>query len=186
MKIPLFAALLAWLGGFALFTDGLPRPPPVLERAEGIVVFTGGSRRVLEGVELLERGLAPRLLVSGVPRGASLSSFGLSQRRARALEARVTLGFEATDTYTNAEETAAWVARHGVQRLILVTSDYHMDRSLMELRRTLPDGVIVTPYPVRARTMQGEGWFLRPGVLWIVFREYNKTLLVKLRRVFLP
>ncbi|MGZ8350588.1 MAG: YdcF family protein, partial [Allosphingosinicella sp.] len=59
--------LLLYVLGYAAFAVMLPRPAGD-ERTDAIVVLTGGSGRLERGFELVERGLAPRMLISGVER----------------------------------------------------------------------------------------------------------------------
>ena len=59
----------------------------------------------------------------------------------------VDLGFEAETTTGNAQEIAAWARARGYDHLIVVTSDYHMPRSLVEIR-SAARGVQLTPYAV--------------------------------------
>ena len=47
----------------------------------------------------------------------------------------------------NAAETAAWMSRQGYTSLRIVTSNWHMPRSLLEFRETMPD-VRLIPNPV--------------------------------------
>ena len=77
----------------------------------------------------------------------------------------VTLGRFATSTRGNGMEIADWAREHGIHSLRVVTAGYHMPRSLLELRRNLPD-VLLVPHPVQA---QGP----RPGLL---AREYAKLI----------
>ena len=70
-------------------------------------------------------------------------------------ECCVDIGYEAQDTPGNADETMHWAADQGFSKLIIVTSSYHMPRSLTELGRVMPD-VRLVPYPVgRAGLPQG-------------------------------
>ena len=56
----------------------------------------------------------------------------------------------------------AWVDAHHFTRLIVVTSSYHMPRSLTELGRALPE-VALVPYPVVPRTFRAERWWMHAG-----------------------
>ena len=60
-------AAAVWSFGLFRFADAIPeRVEDAATRTDGIVVLTGGSRRLGEGLELLSRGLAEKLFVSGV------------------------------------------------------------------------------------------------------------------------
>jgi hypothetical protein len=69
LVVALFALILlaAWSAGLVIFVDYIPREPAVdTTPTDAIVVLTGGSERLGEGVRLLTAGLGRKLLVSGV------------------------------------------------------------------------------------------------------------------------
>lgn len=156
--------------------------PPADPRAEGIVVLTGGTARIDGALRLLAEGRAGRLLISGV--NPSVSASALAGSIDPALEAVlaccVDLGHDARDTIGNAEETRAWVSDLGLKSLILVTSDYHMPRSLAELGGAL-EGVDVIAYPVSNPDLRLSDWWHEPGPFWFLLREYGKYLVAAAR-----
>lgn len=165
-----------FLVGFLWFAETVTRPPVAPRGADGIVVLTGGHQRITEAGRLLADGRGRRLLVSGVNRHTT----GEEIRRLAALEPRlfeccVDLGYEALDTAGNAEEAGAWAAAHRYTSLIVVTSDYHMPRSMAELARVMP-GVGLIPHPVRTRQLGEDGWWTSAGALRILAPEYLKFL----------
>ena len=87
---------------------------------------------------------------------------------------------QAGDTVGNAEETADWIRAEGYQSLLLVTSDYHMARSLVEFRRRLP-GVEIVPHPVSSARVHLEEWWQWPGTAILLATEYSKFLVSMLR-----
>lgn len=122
--------------------------------ADGIVVLTGGSGlRIAAGLAMLEAGDGERMLISGVNR--AISADEITSRiggDARLYDCCVDVGYEATDTVTNAEEVGAWAARHGFERLVLVTSSYHMPRALHLMETTASTRqIIFVPAPVTTR-----------------------------------
>ena len=126
-----------WAIGLVCFTRLVPfTSPELIMPTEGIVVFTGGVGRLTAALTLFQEGKGKYLLISGVNPDSTFPSTiaDLPQR------SRITLGYEALDTPGNAEETARWVRQNHIKTLRLITSHYHMPRSLLELRRLLPDG----------------------------------------------
>ena len=79
-------------------------------------------------------------------------------RHSRLLASLVDLGYQATDTIGNARETAHWAKTYGYHSLILVTSDFHMPRALLELKAAMPDAWII-PYPVRTSDLDAHHWW---------------------------
>lgn len=135
---------LAWAIGFLWFVVALPRPADEAVRTDAVIVPTGGAGRIARGLEVLDKGLAGKLLVSGVDPevkpGEFAAEFGVSEEE---MACCVTLGHDAVDTRSNAAEIAKWVAQNEVRSLRLVTTDWHMRRTAGELDRALPDNVTV-------------------------------------------
>ena len=80
---------------------------------------------------------------------------------------------EATDTIGNAKETAEWAKQHDFKRIIVVTSDFHMARSLTELRMAMPKVEFV---PHAVRTLNGEDWWRNKRALRRLGVEYVKVV----------
>ncbi|MCP4328719.1 MAG: YdcF family protein [Alphaproteobacteria bacterium] len=149
--------------------------------ADAIVVLTGGSERLTEGLDLLHRGLSKKLLVSGVYRGVEVAELMRIMRGSPAdFDCCVVLGYDADNTRGNAIESAAWMEKEGFRTLRLVTASYHMPRSLFEFRRALPEATII-PHPVFPDRVKHDEWWRWPGTTMLYVREYNKYLLARLR-----
>lgn len=157
---------LVWAIGFLWFVVALPQPAGQSEKTDAVIVPTGGAGRIARGLEVLDQGLAGRMLVSGVDRevrpGEFAAEFGVSSEE---MECCITLGFAAVDTRSNAAETAKWVAQNEVRSLRLVTTDWHMRRAAGELDRVLPENVTVIRDAVPSQ----------PG-MGTLFLEYHKLI----------
>ncbi|HXV22771.1 MAG TPA: YdcF family protein [Alphaproteobacteria bacterium] len=176
-----FVLALAWIAGLVWFAERVSRMAPEPGATDAIVVLTGGSERIAEGMALLAAGSARMLFVSGVPEGVTPEAVvNGTQIGADALLPRIVLGHSAQDTIGNAAETAVWVQREGITSLRLVTANYHMPRSLIEFRRALP-GVAIIPHPVFPPRFKDREWWRWPGTLTLMIREYDKYLLALLR-----
>ncbi|HEU0058719.1 MAG TPA: YdcF family protein [Hyphomicrobiaceae bacterium] len=170
-------ALLAFLGGFIVFAGSVTHDAPrSVEHADGIVVLTGGPFRLPAAARLLAAGFGSRLLISGVNHMTTRDDLFRNSGLAHALfDCCVDIGYSAHDTSGNANEAKEWVDTHRFARLIVVTSSYHMPRSLTELGRALPQ-VALIPYPVVPRSFRAERWWLHAGSLRLLFTEYLKFL----------
>lgn len=158
--------LLVWLLGFAAFMLTLGRPLEDV-RTDAIVVPTGSAGRIDRGIKLLQAGAADRMLVTGVARHVRPRELAAQYDAPRHLfECCIDLGFEAVDTRSNANETAAWVANRKIRSVRLVTSDWHMARAGLELKHALGDDVEV----------RGDGVRESPRLAFL-FLEYNKYLI---------
>lgn len=175
-------AVVLWLGGLVAFAESIPASVEDPEtRTEAVVVLTGGAGRLRAGIDLLARGKADKLFVSGVYHGVDVQQIlRLVRRQGQALDCCVTLGHRADDTRGNAEETAAWMTDEQFTSLRLVTSNYHMRRSLLEFRRAMP-GVRMIPHPVFPSGFKARGWWNWPGTLQLVTLEYIKYLAALVR-----
>ena len=168
---------LIWTIGLLGFAGRVDRSTPAADPpvSDGVVALTGASdARISAAMALLEQGKARRMLVSGVnPLASRADMRTVAQAQRRIYDCCVDLGYQATDTVGNARETQAWVNAEGYHSLILVTSDFHMPRALLELKAALPDASI-TPYPIRTTDLDAHHWWrTRDGVRRMVL-EYCK------------
>jgi uncharacterized SAM-binding protein YcdF (DUF218 family) len=170
-------ALLVFGAGFVAFArtvaSYVPDLPP---RADAIVVLTGGEFRLMAGARLLKDGRGARLLISGVnPQTSREDLRRLSGLPPWLFSARVDIDYAAHTTSDNADETRTWAKSRGYTRLIVVTSSYHMPRSLMELRRTMPD-ITLLPHPVVSNKIHAARWWSDPFTARVLLGEYVKLL----------
>ncbi|WP_417231189.1 YdcF family protein [Brevundimonas sp.] len=181
MKFLTLIAILAlvWLVGLFAFADRVRNLTPADEpaRADAIVALTGPSaERVNAAVRLLEQDKGKRLLISGVNREVRRQELrALTPGSNRLFNCCVDLGFEAEDTSGNAREIAAWAKTKGYDSLIVVTSDYHMPRSLVEIRSAAP-GVTLTPYAVSTPSLDDSRWWKAAVTARRMTLEYMKYL----------
>jgi uncharacterized SAM-binding protein YcdF (DUF218 family) len=171
----------AWFCGFLAFAAAIPPKVRDADRpVDAIIVLTGGGVRLAEGFSLLDRGLAKKMLISGVADGVSLQALldnldGGTQPKPALLECCVTLGHDARSTEGNARESLQWLTGNGFTSLRLVTANYHMNRSLLEFRRVMP-AIEIVPNPVFPQAVQDPYWFVHPGTVYLLVNEYHKYL----------
>lgn len=169
--------VLAFVGGFVLFAAVVARfAPAATPRADAIVVLTGGELRVAAAANLLKDGRGARLLISGVNRQTSVEDLKRVSGLPDALfTCCVDIDYAAHTTSDNADQTKAWAEARKLKTLIVVTSSYHMPRSLTELRRTLP-GVVLVPHPVVSNKVHTQRWWTDAYTMRVLFSEYVKFL----------
>jgi uncharacterized SAM-binding protein YcdF (DUF218 family) len=168
--------LFAFVGGFVIFASSIAHYAPTAGlQADGIVVLTGGEHRLSEAARLLAEGRGRRLLISGANRQATRHDLYRKSGLSTKLFERVDVGYAAHDTSGNAEETKAWASAHRFSRLIIVTSSYHMPRSLIELGRAMPAAALI-PYPVVSGNFRTERWWMHGATARLLFSEYLKFL----------
>ena len=181
--ILLLAALAATPIGLLLIApleDRFPEPPPNMPPPDGIIVLGGAIRsaestargqtvfsdgeRVVEAAILAKRYPDARVIFSG-GNGSLLAASSTEAQEARKLfvelgvdPSRITLEDASRNTDENARFTAKLVGPVPGQRFLLVTSAYHMPRSMGLFEKA---GFNVTAFPVAFRAL-GEG----RGLLW--------------------
>ncbi|MDB5420734.1 MAG: YdcF family protein [Brevundimonas sp.] len=172
---------LMWLVGLFVFADRVRGMTPAAEpaRADAIVALTGpSSERVNAAVRLLDQDKGDRLLISGVNREVRRQELrALTPGSNRLFNCCVDLGFEAEDTEGNAQEIASWARTHGYDDLIVVTSDYHMPRSLLEIRSVAPE-IKLHGYAVETPSLDNSRWWKAAVTARRMTLEYMKYLAV--------
>lgn len=169
---------LLWLGGLAWFAQSIPdEVSDPTSATDAVVVLTGGSLRVQSGIALLNAGKAKKLFVSGVNHGTDMPALLRAEHQSSdKVPCCIALGYDADNTFGNAQETAVWMRREGFHSLRLVTASYHMPRSLLEFSRAMPD-VHIIPHPVFPERVKQERWWAWPGTASLIVAEYQKYLL---------
>jgi uncharacterized SAM-binding protein YcdF (DUF218 family) len=175
-----------WLCGLLIFVAVIDAQtePAVTEKlspTDAIVVLTGGSERLTTGLELLQAGKAQKLFVSGVHPGLTLDHLlGNQTMPANLRQCCVVLGHAAESTLGNADETQTWMDLENYHSLRLVTANYHMPRSLLIFRKTMPD-LVIAPHPVSPDSVKLKGWWQHSGTASLLVTEYNKYLVALVR-----
>ncbi|WP_025029202.1 YdcF family protein [Nitratireductor aquibiodomus] len=174
-----------FIAGFGLFADhiGHLSAPRDVDDADGIIVLTGGQSRIDAAVNLLKAGKGKRLLISGVNPVARADDLRIATGSEAALfDCCVDIDHAALDTIGNAEESAKWVQANAYDSIILVTNNYHMPRSLLEMQRLLPNSKLY-PYPVVNTPLDNGAWLAKPDALRVLATEYAKYVGALVREV---
>jgi uncharacterized SAM-binding protein YcdF (DUF218 family) len=170
-------------GDFVRFHAQIERQEhPPARPAAAMIALTGGAARVSDAIDLLEQGYAGRMLISGVnPTLTRADVIRMAPRHKTLIECCVDLGYDALDTVGNAREARRWMAAHELRGpLIIVTSNYHMPRALVEMARAMP-GMGFLPVPVISERWRDATLWRDPAFARLLAVEYVKFLAARTR-----
>ncbi|MDP3495860.1 MAG: YdcF family protein [Hyphomonadaceae bacterium] len=181
--IVLAAALLLAGWDFSRFVaraDRAVSPDPPVE-AEAVASLTGASdARIISAVQLADSLDLP-LLISGVNVDATPADIArVAKVDVDQIDCCVTLGKAAASTEGNGDEVADWARRNKVEHIIVVTSEYHMERALFELKRAMPEGHFI-PHAVMTTKVRPADWYRDTATAKTLIEEWIKYRLAGLR-----
>ncbi len=165
---------------FVARADRAVNPDPPVE-AEAVASLTGASdARIISAVQLADSLDLP-LLISGVNIDATPADIArVANVDIDKIDCCVTLGKAAASTEGNGDEIADWARRKNVDRIIVVTSEYHMERALFELKRAMPEGHFF-PHAVITTKVRPGDWYKDPSTAKVLVEEWIKYRLAGLR-----
>ncbi|MBR0779165.1 YdcF family protein [Bradyrhizobium diazoefficiens] len=150
-------------------------------KADGIVVLTGGSSRVSDAMELLAAGYGKRLLISGVHPTSTASDISRTLPENQSfMHCCVDLDRTAVSTRGNAAEARRWAEGRGFRSLIVVTSNYHMPRALVEFSHAMPETALI-PFAVVGDKWREEPWWTSASTFRLLLSEYVKYIAAETR-----
>jgi len=178
--ITLVTLLVGWFIGFLAFCKQIYNyPQNNTTRTDTLVVLTGGRNRISVAANLYNNNLADSMFISGVNKNVFLKHIEEQNGITFINKDNVYLGQKAQDTIGNARESIEWIKNHNIQSVRLVTSNYHIPRSLLEFKSRFPDLQIIV-YPVYSDKVHKK-WWLNWGTFVLIATEYNKYLWVLFR-----
>src|ERR1700704_4609427 len=178
LAVVFVAAAVGFVGFLSQLRGAEARPE---RKADGIVVLTGGSSRVSDAMELLAGGYGQRLLISGVHPANEASDISRSLPDNQSLlSCCVDLDRSAVNTRSNAAETRRWARERGFKSLIVVTSNYHMPRAIVELSHAMPD-IALIPFSGVGDKWLDEPWWTSGATLRLLLSEHVKYVAAEVR-----
>ena len=174
-----------WAAGFVFFLQKLPAADNTpTNRADAVVVYTGGGGRIKAGMNILATSPVQHLLISGVHQDVTRQRMqdlwdGDKDRFACCVD----IGRLAESTEGNANELQTWAGVNNYESFVLVTSDYHMPRALLVTRTTMPSADI-KPFAVRSEIINDDKMPTNSRALQKLAIEYTKFLAAAVKSVF--
>lgn len=170
-------AAMAFVAGYFAFATRLSRPDasPGFQ-TDAIVALTGGSNRIGDAIDLLQTRHGRRLLISGVNEKTGRDELARLHPGGREMiSCCVDLDYRARNTIGNAIETRRWARNNHFNSLLVVTSNYHLPRTMLEFQHAMP-GVKLFGHAVANDALPVERWWKDAAVARMVGSEYVKFL----------
>lgn len=149
---------------------------------DAIVVLAGGKGRVEEGVRLYRTGKGERLFLIGVDPAVRKADLFVEHPGERSGD-QVYLEKASRNTLENAIFAREMLLNYNVRSIALLTSRYHMKRSLLIFRNILPKDIAIYPYPVAAKN-SADSWWSHGGSFRLLFSEFYKYCLYRVIFLF--
>ncbi len=158
------------------------------KKSSNIVILTGAANRIKDGLKIIDgfeklKIINYKILVSGTGKGFSKNSLirQISPDLDPSLiECCIYLDSVSKNTSTNAIETYKWAKKNDVKEFILITSNYHMPRAILEFKNVMPSHKIYT-FPITPRKHNIENWMRSYETFNLVFKEFCKYVVANLR-----
>ena len=141
----------------------------------GVVVLTGGKNRIEKGFDILSKGYGDELLISGVFMPSEIEAkFSLEREKKELFKCCVSFDQKSKNTLENAEEVEKWLNQNkDIKSIILVSSYYHLPRSMMILEKKIKSDVKIYPTPaIQKNNFENQIFFH----LKLIISEYFKVL----------
>lgn len=183
----LWALLLFLLGlDFVSFSNraaSFSRQSENISKFDAVVVLTGGQNRISRAVEIAQDQDLP-LFISGVFEEATPEEVATAANVDPAFfECCSTLGYKAKTTHENGEEVRDWAIQNQHNSLIVVTSDYHMERALLELKSAMPK-IKLIGQAIQSPHINTAAWWENLRSTRRMILEWGKWRIVKIRSLF--
>lgn len=149
---------------------------------DAVVVLAGGKGRIEEGVRLYREGKGQHLLLIGVDPLVKKTDLYQDAPGGRSSD-QVYLEKASRNTLENAIFARELIVKNNVRSMLLITSRYHMKRSLLIFRNILPKDVAIYPHPVTGKGA-AEAWWSHGGSQRLLFSEFYKYCLYRIIFLF--
>ena len=124
-----------------------------------------------------------KILVSGTGKGftkLSLRKILNSSFDLKLLDCCLELESVSKNTFSNATETFKWATRNNIKQFILITSNYHMPRALLEFKNKMPN-IRIHTHPITPKKHDINKWLNSTETFSLVLMEFSKFLIASFR-----
>ncbi len=141
-----------------------------IKAIDAVVVLAGDVGRIQKAINVFTEMRAQYLLISGVGKKFQIEKYAPNQKK----NPNVIIENTSTSTVENAIECEKLLRQFSVRNILLVTSDYHMYRSLYIFKKILPKDLTIYPYSVENVRFSMDSWYSNLMNFIIVFKEFIK------------
>ena len=139
---------------------------------EGIAVLTGGKGRIAKGIKLFKSSPGSYLIISGVDK--NIKNIDIVPKELLKNN-RVFIDRKSETTIDNAEAIIKWAKQYRIGNIRIITSDYHMPRSMLILLRQ-SKSLNFYADPVISDIHSRDTWVNNSKLLIFLIEEYLKFL----------
>ena len=158
------------------------------KESPNIVILTGGTNRIKDGLKIIEDFKKAnkndyKILVSGTGTGFTKNSLRVKLGPSfspKLIQCCIDLDSLSKNTFSNARETFKWTKKNNIKEFILITSNYHMPRAILEFNNIMPNLKIHT-YAITPKKHDIKNWLKSYQTFGLVFTEYCKYILANIR-----
>ena len=166
---------------FIIFIKSNFNEEKILFETNSVVVATGGSNRILKGINLIEENIERKMLITGVGKGISKTEIAkaidANKKQSNILNCCVDLDLTAINTQGNAMQAIEWLRKNDAKNSFLVTANYHMPRLILEFKRVNPE-INLNIVPVKPDLDPINKIYL-PNNFILISKEYLKFIVTK-------
>jgi len=178
----LFCIILTlYIISFLNFIRNIDKEFTIKNNVNNIVVLTGNTGRLVFGLDLMSNNSKSRMLITGVAKGVKYSEI-IKNRDVK--RDRIDLGYKAQTTLGNAIETSLWIKEYDIRDIILVTDNWHMQRTLLLFNITMPN-IEVSPYPIESMNFTMEDFFQFEKKTFFIYKEHLKYIVSHIQVIYL-
>jgi uncharacterized SAM-binding protein YcdF (DUF218 family) len=176
IELALSAILVLVTGSFIYFAYAVyssERPPST--QADAIVALSGDPERIRAAVNILANGYGRRLLIAGLDNSDEIAALYPGHRAL--FDCCIDIDPRSGRTIDDVAIVRRWAFEARPRSLIVVTSNYHIPRALLEVRRALPE-LHIEPFGVSTGFIDISKPWRRPKAVNLLVREYFKFMAV--------
>ena len=173
--------LILYFMSFINFLFNVDKNFMVKNNINNIVVLTGNAGRLTVGLKLMENDIKSRMLITGVAKAVKYSDIIKNKYLSKD---RIDLGYDAKNTLGNALEVSVWLNKHNINDIILITDNWHMQRTLLLFKALMPNREIY-PYAIKSIHFSLKDYVRFNNKTFFIYKEHIKYIIAHFQVIYL-